>query len=118
MKTVLVLTLALTLIFPAYCFASPTKDKLPIDENMVTEVMWALEDGVIDQDEMSNLIEIAQFENACEYSKRIVLSGLVGAIAGILFGGSWNPTVTYMMTFMILNAYVICTVYTDTPESE
>lgn len=118
MKKAFVLTLVLTLIFPAYCFASPTKDKSPIDENMVTEVMWALEDGVIDQEEMGKIIEIAQFENACEYSKGLVLSGLVGAIAGILFGGSWNPSVTYMMTFMILNAYIICTVYSDMPEGE
>ena len=80
MKIAFVLTLVLTLIFPAYCFASPTKDKSPIDENMVAEVIWALEDGVIDQEEVGNIIEIAQFENACEYSKRLVLSGFVGGI--------------------------------------
>ena len=116
MKTVLVLTLALTLIFPAYCFASSRNNKSPIDENIATEIMWALEDGVIEQDEIDSIIEIAQFENPCEYSKSLIWSGLSGAIAGIVFGGSWNPTATYMMLFLIVNAYVMCNVYGDAPE--
>ena len=91
MKQLLVLTLMFTLIFPAYCFASPTNNESPIDENIATEIMWILEDGVIDKAEMDNIIGIYLVNDTCEYGISVLLSGLYGAMAGIAFGGSWTP---------------------------
>lgn len=116
MKKLLVFAMVLTLVFPAYCFASPsraivTKNKLPIDENLVNEVMLILEDGVIEQSEIESLLEPAQFEDACAYSKSLFWSAMFGAIAGIAFGGSWNLEVGIFLTIFLLNAYIICNVY-------
>ena len=110
MKHLLVLTLLFTLTFPAYCFASPTNNKALIDENIAIEIMWILEDGVVDSEEMDNIISIYQIDETCEYGISLFLSGLYGALAGITFGGSWNPTGTYLMMFLLVNAHVLCNV--------
>jgi hypothetical protein len=113
MKKAFVLTLAITLIFPAYCFASPGKlvianDKSPLEEIIVAEIMWALEDGVVEQDEIDNIIEIAQLDDSCDYSIRLIMSGLFGAMVGMLGGGTWNITISYLMLTLILNAVINC----------
>jgi hypothetical protein len=115
MKKAFVLTLAITLIFPAYCFASPGKlvianDKSPLEEIIVAEIMWALEDGVVEQDEIDNIIEIAQLDDSCDFSIRLIGSGLFGAMVGIIFGGAWNPTITYLMLSLIMNAFINCVI--------
>jgi len=61
MKRFLVLTLVLTMIFPAYCFASPQKG-LPIEDEIMEELMWIMEDGVVDEAEIEDLIQFASEE--------------------------------------------------------
>jgi len=46
MKRFLVLTLALTLIFPAYCFGNPV-EALPIGDEMMEEVYRLMADEVV-----------------------------------------------------------------------
>ena len=113
MKKSIILTLVFMLIFPAYCFASPgnsvpTNDKSPIDENLVTEIIWALEDGILEQEEIDNLMEIAQFVSPCEAAIALFHAGLFGALAGIVFGGSWNTGVSIGILMLIVNAYFYC----------
>ena len=56
MKKILVFSLILTMIFPAYCFASPRR-ALPTEEEFLEEIMLILEDGKVQEEEIVTLYE-------------------------------------------------------------
>ena len=67
MKTILTYTLILTILFPAYIFASPNElcveeglQQRLIDEELLNEVMLIAEDGVVEQDELRNLFMLIE----------------------------------------------------------
>ena len=66
MKRFLVLTLILTIIFPAYCFATPQRI-IPTADEMLEEIMLIIEDGVVEEDEISSFI-------AMGYDDEIIVS--------------------------------------------
>ena len=82
MKKFLVFTLILTLIFPAYCFSYPKEailveeelQKLPINEELIDEIMLILEDGVVEQEEVENLIGLIE-ANAISISQELPSCG-------------------------------------------
>lgn len=113
MKDALVFTLALALTLPAYCFASPTNNELPVDENIVIEIMWMFEDGVIDSEKMDNIISIYQPGDFCVYAMHYYFGGLIGAIEGVAMGGSWNSSVTLALLLLLGNVHFICNVLGD-----
>ena len=47
------------MVFPAYCFSNPPRN-VPMDNEIMEEVMWILEDGVVEQMEIHDLIELAK----------------------------------------------------------
>jgi uncharacterized membrane protein len=113
MKKLLIAPLVLTLIFPAFCFASPIKaipknDKVSIDENLVAEIMWVLEDGLVEPVEIEQLIEMTQFGNPCETAITYFESGFVGFMVGMLFGGELNNEVIVMLLMLMVNAFLYC----------
>lgn len=116
MKKLLVFSMVLSLIFPAYCFASPSramvkKDKLPIDENLVTEVMLILEDGVIEQSEIETLQD-PPFEDPCMWAINFYWAG-VASVLGTIVGGAtvdeaYISAVSLMLFVLAINANTIC----------
>ena len=113
MKQLLVFTLLFILTFPAYCFASPTDNELLNVENKAIEIMWMFEDGVIDSEEMDNIIGIYQPGDFCVYAMHYYVGGLYGAMAGISMGGTWNSSVTLALMLLLGNVHFICNVLED-----
>jgi hypothetical protein len=113
MKQLLVLTLMFTLIFPAYCFASPTNNELLRVEDKAIEIMWMFEDGVIDSEEMHDIIGIYQPGDFCVYAIHYYVGGLMGAVEGMLLGGSWNSSVTLALLLLLGNVHFICNLLGD-----
>ena len=113
MKPTLLLTLAFTLIFPAYCFASPMTNESLIDEDIAIEGMWMFENGIVDSEEMDNIISIYNPGDFCKWSLQLILSTTFGAMAGVAYGGSWSSEVTALIVTTIVNAHVICNVLGD-----
>ena len=56
MKKFLVFTLVLTIIFPAYCFASPF-EVFPTEKEIVKEILLIIEDGIAEQEEIASFLE-------------------------------------------------------------
>ena len=56
MKKFLVCTLILPMIFPAYCFANP-QTSIPSEEEILEEVMFILEDGIVEKEEITLFLE-------------------------------------------------------------
>ncbi len=56
MKKILVFSLILTMIFPAYCFAGPRR-ALPTEEEFLEEIMLLLKDGKVQEEEIVTLYE-------------------------------------------------------------
>jgi hypothetical protein len=56
MKKFLVITLILTIIFPAYCFASPS-EVFPTEKEIVKEILLIIEDGIAEQEEIFSFLE-------------------------------------------------------------
>lgn len=113
MKHILVFILAFTLIFSAYCFASPTNNEALIVEDRAIEIMWMFEDGVIDSEKMDNIISIYQPGDFCVYAMHYYFGGLIGAIEGVAMGGSWNSSVTLALVLLLGNVHFICNVLGD-----
>jgi hypothetical protein len=113
MKHALVLTLLFTLIFPPHCFASLPNNKLLIDENVAIEIMWILEDGIIDSEEMDHIISIYHPGDFCKWSLKLIMSTTFGAVAVITFGGSWSPEASALIATLIINAHVVCNILGD-----
>jgi uncharacterized membrane protein len=86
----------------------PKNDKASIDENLVAEIVWVLEDGFVDTVEIETLIEMTQFGNPCETAITYFESGFVGFMAGMLFGGELNNEVMVMLLMLIVNAFLYC----------
>ena len=55
MKKLLAFMLILTIVFPAYCFASPQETTSPAQEIM-DEINLIVEDGIIERAEIENLV--------------------------------------------------------------
>jgi hypothetical protein len=56
MKKILVCTLILVMIFPAYCFAQPWQEVLT-EQRILEEILLILEDGVVGQEEITSFLE-------------------------------------------------------------
>jgi len=56
MKKILIYSLILTFIFPAYCIANPRR-ALPTEQEIRDEVLLIIEDGVAEQEEISLFLE-------------------------------------------------------------
>jgi hypothetical protein len=92
MKQLLVYALIFTFIFPAYCFANP-QETVSKEDDMMSEIMLILEDGIIDEDEAEwlggfmgeQVIYPSADAGACGWS-------LVGFLMMLLcFPGTLNP---------------------------
>ena len=68
MKKVLVLTLICSLVFPVYCFSGPGRSIVIDDESttaivieeLIDEISFTIEDGVIEQDEIDSIIKLLE----------------------------------------------------------
>ena len=101
MKKFLVITLILTLIFPAHCFSYPKEailvkeelKKIPINEELIDEIMLILEDGVVEQEEIESLMRFIEEGSispsmSCVDALIVFVSVLVFAIFWIDIGGN------------------------------
>ena len=128
MKQFLVVTLALTLIFPAYSFGNPV-EALPIgdelmeetyrlmsDEEIVNEVMWIIEDGVVEAGEIENLkglvtdrmINPSQDDTFCMVSNMVLAISLEITIMLCEAGSPACGTWIVIATILLLGAMVAC----------
>ena len=115
MKRFLVLTLVLTMIFPAYCFASPQKG-LPIEDEIMEELMWIMEDGVVDEAEIEDLIQFASEEmiispNQDEpdtFECTIVMIAIFATMFSLISPGSTTATFAFNIILLsrFLNSYL------------
>jgi hypothetical protein len=116
MKRFLVFTLVLTIIFPAYCFATPQRI-IPIEDEILEEIMLIMEDGVVEEGEVASFIAVVipdDFPGTCIalYSGAILITLLLtqldfsGSTLEILldvimlFYGIW-----LIISFSIIGAY-------------
>ena len=85
MRRLIVLTLVLIMIFPTYCFASP-ENVVPIEDEIIKEIMWIAEDGVVEEKEIEDLktmyfdknIEISQNNFVCHVLYPVAFYLLIG----------------------------------------
>jgi hypothetical protein len=68
MKKFLVFTLVLTMIFPAYCFATPQKS-ISLEQAIMEEVQLILEDGIVEEGEINDLIARYQYTNIIDINQ-------------------------------------------------
>lgn len=105
MRRLIVLTLVLTMIFPTYCFASP-ENVVPIENEIIKEIMWIAEDGVVEEKEIEDLktmyfdknIEITQNNFVCHVLYPVAFYLLLGlemiGLDGLFIVILMNPEVT------------------------
>ena len=124
MKRFLVLTLVLTMIFPAYSFASPQRG-LPIEEDIINEVMWILEDGVIDETEINGLIAMYADKNNIEIFQQdnficsIISGALMAAGVGLHLFGTISgdlPALVLGGIIVAITGYILQNLCSPTPE--
>ena len=60
MKKILVYSLILTFIFPAYCFANP-QINLPTEQEIVEGLLLIIEDGKVEEDEITAFLDSLEF---------------------------------------------------------
>ena len=113
MQQLLLLTLLFTLTLPAHCFAFSTNNEPLIDEDIAIEFLWMFEDGVVDSEEIDNIISIYHPGDFCKWSLQLIMSTTFGAMAGAAFGGSWSPEATALIVTTIVNAHVVCNILGD-----
>ncbi len=68
MKKLLVFTLVLTMIFPAYCFAKPQKS-ISLAQEIREEVQLILEDGIVEEEEINDFIARYQYTNTIDINQ-------------------------------------------------
>ena len=56
MKKYLVFTLVLSMIFPAYCFATPQR-LIPLEDEILEEIMLIIEGGEVEEEEIASFLE-------------------------------------------------------------
>jgi len=109
MKKFLVCTLVLTLIFPAYCFGQPQED-VPIkkildglftDKEIIDEIVFIMEDGVVELEEIEVFITLAnnitpQQGTLCEIALYLWMISFVTTLLKYMDGG--RPGVGGFMT--------------------
>lgn len=84
MKTILIFTLILPIIFPASSFACPNElcvdeglEQRLIDEELLSEVMLIAEDGVVEKEELENLFMLIEEKWGVTPSEFIDINGEV-----------------------------------------
>jgi hypothetical protein len=85
MKKFLVFTLALTMIFPAYCFATPRKS-ISLEQEIMEEVQLMLEDGIAEEEEIYDFIARHQYTNIIDINQddSTRLCDLLSRLASVL----------------------------------
>ena len=77
MKKLLVYSLILTMIFPAYCFAKPQM-AVPMKQEIFEQLMFIIEDGIVEER------EVASFLSFFNLDRIIDCTILFGAIVSII----------------------------------
>jgi hypothetical protein len=79
MKKHLVFTLILTIIFPAYCFATPQRF-IPLEDEILEEIMLIIEDGEVEEEEIASFLEtviLIDADDGLSCTWKALISGVV-----------------------------------------
>ena len=77
MKKCLVFTLMLTMIFPAYCFATPQRI-ISLEDEMLEEIMLIIEDGEVEEEEITSFLErVIRLDSISECTWIALITGTV-----------------------------------------
>ncbi len=67
MQKILIYSLILTFIFPAYCFANPQRN-LPTEQEILEGLLLIIEDGKVAEGEMTAFLEALDLEDSLSWS--------------------------------------------------
>jgi len=77
MKKYLVFTLMLTMIFPAYCFATPQR-LIPLEDEILEEIMLIIDDGEVEEEEVTSFLErVIPIDAVSECTWKALITGTV-----------------------------------------
>jgi len=109
MKKFLVLAIILPLIFPVYCFSYPPQgaqneksNKLLSDEAIMSDIILIMQDGIIEQSEITSLLEnfngskTSIKPNECEFQLISVIMSFLGVIQQFFVGDPGTALVMFI----------------------
>ena len=110
MKKLLVYSLILTMIFPAYCFGKPTQ-AFPTEREILEEIMYIIEDGIVEEGEVFSFLQKMDLE---EIASCTILYGsifLIVRLMSLLDFSRSLPLAVLNVFVVFFGLYVILFIY-------
>jgi len=98
MKKLLVYSLILTMISPAYCFAKP-KMAVPIEQEVLKQLMLFIEDGIVEEREVATFLSYFNLDRIIDCT---ILFGTIVSIIKIM-----SQLIAYFSQLDLLPAIVL-----------